>query len=382
MRATTMRTASVCAALLAIGGLTVACGDDNGGGTDSGVDGGPRDAGQDSGGDLDSGPVPEDGGGGDAGADAGPPPANLRLAHLIPGGPDVHVCLQFGSTWQLITRDSVTRAPQAIPYKGVSPYIPVALPPIPINVAVYPSDVAGLATGTCPTATTEAIITQMINGGDFASGAFYTVAATGLPGVTTSEQAPELNVIPDDLAPPATAGSTRLRFYNAVPNFPVTIPGVDLCFDPDGPGTAADPEELVENASFEEVNDYLEHTPIAAGLLTLHAYNAAAGNCNMTPATGGGTLLAQIPVPLPLPAGVPENYTATFDADTSNTLFLIGDFTVVVIPMTACTDDTGCAAAGPSGTFCSIPAGGSAGYCSHPNAVSVLPIEDSLGLTL
>ena len=380
MRGTTMKAASICTALLGLSALTVACGDPDPVTPDSG---GPRDSGQDSGGDVDGGETPEDAGS-DAGTDGGGSvPSHLRLAHLIPGGPPVHICLQIpagAGGWLLITRDPVSREPSAIPYKGVSGYTDLALPAeIDIGVAVYPSDVAGLSAGNCPTATTAAIITTTLSGGDFDPDAYYTVAATGIVG-GTAEAAPELNVLADDLVAPTTAGNTRLRIYHAVPNFPATVVGVDLCFDPDGAGTTA-PEELIENASFEEINDYLEHTPITAGVLSLHAYNPLAPDClQMAPPTG--TRLALIPVPLPLPAGVPANYTATFDADTSNTFFIVGDAPVMVAPGTACTVDADCASAGPAGTFCSIPAGGTAGFCSHPNAVSVVPIDDSLGLTL
>lgn len=378
MRGTTMKAASICTALLGLSALTVACGDPDPVTPDSGP--GPRDSGQDSGGEVDAGETPDDAGS-DAGTDAGgPTPSHLRLAHLIPGGPPVHICLQIpagAGGWLLITRDPVSREPSAIPYKGVSGYTDFPLPEVDLGVAVYPSDVAGLSAGTCPTATTAAIITATLNGGDFDPGAYYTVAATGIVG-GTAEAAPELNVLADDLVAPTTAGNTRLRFYHAVPNFPVTVVGVDLCFDPDGAGTTA-PEELIENASFEEINDYLEHTPLTAGLLSLHAYNPAAENCSQTPVTTvGGTRLALIPVPIPLPATSPANYTATFAADTSNTIFLIGDASIVVNPATTCTVDADCAAAGPAGTVCNT----AVGRCSHPNGVSIVPIQDSLGLTL
>lgn len=391
MRGTTETVATLAASLLALSGLLVAC--DNGGSNtvDAGVDApmverdsGPseQDAGgmaEDGGGMADSGPM--DAGPPDAGpTDAGPPPPSLRLAHLVVGAPAVHVCVQIpagAGAWNLITVDSSVSPPmpRPIPYRGVSAYTNLlTLPPIAIGVAVYPESM--ISGGACPASPSGALINTTINGAMFMAGRFYTIAATGIPG-GPGEAAPELNVVEDNLADPASAGNTRLRLYHAVPNFPPTVMGVDLCYDPDGPGSLA-PEELLENASFEEVNDYVERTPLLAGALTLHAYNPAAPNCFAMPPPAG-TLLATIPLPIPLPAGVPANYTPTFDADTSNTLFVVGDATIMVAAR-ECMRDSDCAGAGPMGTFCSIPAGGSMGRCSHPNAVTVVPIDDTTGM--
>lgn len=383
MRGTKTRAASL---LLVTSGLLVACGDNDNNGTDAGrPDSGIRDSGSDSGSappdaQLDA-PVAEDGGPPDAPSDAGPAPPSLRLAHLMPGGPAVHVCMQVPAdlgAWTLITRDAVTTMPTAIPYKGVSRYTPVPLPPINVRVAVYDAAAIGGASPSCPMMPTAALINQLINGSSFSSGQFYTVAATGLPSGGSEETLPELNIIPDDLSDPATAGNTRLRLYNAVPNFPLTITGVDLCLDPDGPDGPAMPAELIEDASFEEVNTYLERAAITAGLLTLHAHHPLLDCLQDRPPAG--TLLARIPVPIPLPAGVPANYTATFDGDTSNTIFLVGDATVMVTPETACTMDSMCTGAGPKGTVCQIPADRTMGFCSHPNAVTILPIDDTTGM--
>lgn len=363
MRGTKMRAATL---LLVMSGLTIAC--DNSTGSDAGPP--PMDSGQDTG-TADTGtpddaqvdaPPPEDAQV-DAPTDAGPPPPHLRLAHLIPGGPSIHICLNIpmGSpTWLLITRDSVTRAPTAIPYAGISTYIDQGFPPIPIGVAVW--DVADITGDACPTDTSGALITQAINGSDFASNQYYTVAATGLVG-GADEQAPELVIFDDNLDAPATAGNTRIRFLNAVPNMPASAAGIDLCFDPDGPMMPMPPVELVQNITFETASTYVERAPITVGALSLHAHNPAADCLD-------ATRLAVIPVPIPLPPTVPDNYTATFDADNTNTIFFAGNG-MIVMPL-PCTMPSDCSAAGPAGTTC-----GPAGRCTHPLAPTILPINDS-----
>lgn len=372
MRGTTMRAASICTALLGLSALTVACGDPDPVTPDSGP--GPRDSGQDSGGDLDAGPV--DGGEGvDAGTDGGPPPrANLRLAHLIPGAPDVHICLAIpagSATWTLITRDA-SNAPTAIPYGGVSSYVNrLPLPaPVTIQVRVFPEDaITGPSMDVCPTTGDEAIIDQTIAGGDFVADGFYTIAATGLTTATAgTEQVPELVIFEDEITAPTTAGDTRLRLVNAVPNMPLTAgTGIDLCIDTD-PTDTTDPVELFDDVSFEEAADYLERAPIVGAtpptVLSLHAHVTGAGDC------ATATRLAQIPIPIPLPAGVPANYTDEFAADTSNTLFFVGNG-MIVNPL-PCTMASDCTTAGPTGTTC-----GPAGRCTHPLAPTVIPVNDT-----
>lgn len=386
MRGTTMRAASICAALLGMSGLMVACGDDNGG-VDSGIDSGPRDAGQDAG----EAPMDAGDGGGtiddagiDAQVDAGPPPANLRLAHLISGGPDVHVCVQIPAgvgMWTLITRNAAN-VPTAIPYRGISNYVNrLPLPaPITLGVRVFPETaITGPSMDTCPTAATDALIDTTIDGSMFTGGDYYTIAATGLPGGTLAAE-PALEVLHDDLTAPA-AGMTRLRVYHAIPNLPVTA--VDLCVDPDGPTNPAPAEQIVDNLSFEGASAYVEHAPITTGIMTVHIHtpDGAGLDCNVTPATSGGTLLMMIPVPLPVPsgAGIPANIVDTFDADSVNTLFAAGDYTYSTsnATCTPATMDVDCpvgAGANPDGTVCSPLTM----RCSNPRGPTVIPWRDDI----
>lgn len=375
MIGTTKRLA-IGAAVLALGAGLAACDDDTpmmevDAGRDSGMVG--VDSGQD------AGDVEVDGGQDAGPPDAGPGNPRLRLAHLIPGAPAVHICLNpaVGATASLlITRDS-TGAAASVPYRGISSYVAtLALAPIDLQVRVYAAtDITGTDCP-APTATDPTpLIDTTINGGDFVGGQFYTVAAVGLPS-GTGATAPHLLVIDDDLSAPA-AGMTNVRIVHAIPNLPTSV---DVCFDADGPGTGADPVELFDDVSFEDATDYLETMPITSGFVSVHAHNTApVPDCvQMPPPTGTMLLASPVPFPVPPPGtpGFPANLVGTFDADTVDTAFAVGDATYAPTTRTTCTTTADCASALPAGQTCNP----FAGVCTHPLGPTVIPWRDDLDL--
>lgn len=341
----TSKKVAIYAALLGLGAALVACGDDDGGPVDGGrndsgtrADGGP-DADVE---DDDAGPM--DDGGPDGGPDAGPGNPRLRLAHLIPGAPPVHICLNATGVEAalLITQSGGAAAP--VPYRGISSYVAsLALPPIEHSVRVY--DATDIEGTTCPAASaTEPapIFTETIDGADFVGGQFYTVAAVGLPG-GTGTAAPHLLIIEDDLTEPE-ADMARVRLVHAIPNLPAAI---DVCFDADGPlGKASAPVRLFENVSFEDATEYLSAAPTPAGsTFTVHVHNAAMGPCESPTAVG------PIPVPFPVPPE-PANFVETVEAGMVVSFFAAGRFdpTVVIVQPASgsCTTTAECQTANPT----------------------------------
>ncbi|AKF07943.1 DUF4397 domain-containing protein [Sandaracinus amylolyticus] len=377
MIGTTKRVA-ICAALLALGGMTAACGDDDDGG---GSDAGRADAGRDSGttGDMDSG---TDGGGdtGDAGSDAGTPRPYIRLAHLIPGGPPVHVCIHADGvpgTLALITRNTMMSPPppQAVPYPGVSNYTN-ALPllSLPYTVRVYnAADINEAAAQPCPaeTATTPTplITTEIDVSTDLTPGAYHTVAAIGLPG-GAGAQAPQLIISVDDLSDPA-AGKARVRLFHAVPNLPGNV---DVCYDADGAG-AGEPTRIFDDVAFSDVEDYIEIDPTPAGAtFAVHIHNAAAPAC-----AEATRALGPIPVPLPVPA-TPANLQSSFDEGEVITVFAAGRAAPLVQPADgSCADADECAGLNPT-----LPAAAlvcnAAMRCQDRLGPTVIPWQDNLGI--
>ncbi|UJR79448.1 DUF4397 domain-containing protein [Sandaracinus amylolyticus] len=397
MIGTTKRVA-ICAALLALGGMTAACGDDDDGG---GTDAGRADAGRDSGttGDMDSG---TDGGGDtvDSGSDAGLPAASIRLAHLIsdavtaenPNG-FVHVCLEAptGGAQSLLTQRVVsgTPTPFPIPYRGVSDYIstaPLNLLPLEYTVHVYPV----FAGSTCP-ATDTALFSIGVDTTDLMPGNYYTIAATGLL-AGSGAQAPQFVIIEDDRTEPAD-GQTRVRLVHAIPNIPVPV---DVCYDPDYtfPGGVPTPGPMEAVSLFANQSyigaalsdppvamvrtiDYVSRTPITGGLIAVFPRAAGATDCATANPLSPGVI--RIPVPLPVPpAGTPNipgniSAGATFDDGEIVSIFAVGDVTFTPAATTTCATDADCTAALPAGQGCNPVAH----VCQHPRGPTVVPWVDN-----
>lgn len=329
--------------------------------------GGPQDAGPPSidarvdGAALDAFMVPSDGGldGPLDPPDAGARVREIRLAHLMAGGPEMHVCLETGGAWNLITRNAVTGTTSAIDFGDVSGYASTLLPAGPLRFTVYDAALVG---GPCPVDTSVAMIDQTLDGTALASDHPFTIAITGLP-AGGGESSPELVVFDDDNSAPAITGEVRLRLVNAVPNLPADEGSVvDLCFDAD-PSDGTPPVQLVDQISFEEASAYVERAPILAGALSIHAHVPDMAECTK--------MLARVVVPIPASPGSPDDHTATLRADTTNTIWFLGNATIVT-PGVGCTTHADCVSAGPPGVFC-----GDGALCSHRLLPSISATDDT-----
>jgi hypothetical protein len=401
MSNTTKKVATLCAALMGLSGVLAAC--DNDGGDphehdDAGVDAGPRDSGTDAGMEVDAGQDASMEN--DAGQDAGPPPANLRLAHLIPnvpGDPDmgqtglIHLCLAPATapdTQLLITRDADGR-PRPIPYGGVSDYTN-RLPLLPITYRVYVYERADVPGMTCPE-TSEALFHTDVDASRLMGGEYYTIAAVGLIGGSGPHE-PDLVVVHDVRMEPAD-GMTRVRFVNGLANVPGRA-NIDVCYDPDfsfspagAPEPGPMPGELVQGdlqflGEVAEIEvPYVERAPIGsgagpAGYLFVYARGASATDC----ASPASMPIQAIPIPIPVPPpdtpGIPPNITATIDAGDQVSIFLRGDvaFATTVLPL-PCDPSVpaSCSGAG-SGAVCHPVAR----RCVHPLAPTLTPWIDDL----
>lgn len=318
--------------------------------------------------------------------DAGGPATSVRLAHFIPGAPNVHVCLFLlaGGMERGGGPPVTVTSPPGIPYRGISGYVT-----FPSDVAsdhrvkVFAAEDIDLSDAMpCGEATATPLITADIPGGTLESGTAYTVAAVGLPdGTAGSPQAPHLLIEADDRTAPA-AGMVRVRLFHAIPNLgALGVTAVDVCHDPDGPG-AMPAVEVFSEVAYEDVTDYLEAMPITTGSITVHAFNAAAPECNMTPATSGGTLLLGTALPFPVtprPAGA-EALRETFAATEIDTAFAVGDVRFSVPAGVTCTaGGTECAMLGAGGT--ASPAGTichpTLSVCVNGLAPTVIPWQDN-----
>jgi hypothetical protein len=401
MMISTKRAASLAAALLAVTGL-VACGDNDDNPVDAGRDGGrapdggmvtPDGGPIDSGGGSDTGPLPDGsdgGGGGDDGGDgsvsAGNP--NLRLAHLISDVDSergqVHLCLGVGDIRGLLaTYSTAASAPVPIPYGGVSSYVnavDIMFPMYRLNV-FSADDPEFVPSGpTCPTGGTP-IFTYDIDATGIMDGHSYTIALVGRIDQTTGPYAPKVVVIEDNNTAPA-AGSTRVRVVQGITR--VATPAgvalnVDLCFDADGPGSAAAGESVASDVPYvgaetDLVVDlpYNERDPMATGVLYVYLHAPGAPVDCADPGTSAPAFGYPVPFPIPTGAGIPENLTATVDADDVVTLFLRGDAALGSI--------AGMAAGCPDVTTACEAAGGAcaADRCLHPQGPSITPWIDNL----
>lgn len=231
----------------------------------------------------------------DAGRDTGPPPmdagpmetANVRLAYLIPDGPEMRLCIaSLVGGLEVATTGPLPAPPDdPVPFRGITPYIPFGVGAgIAYRMKVYrPEDVE---TG-CPGDAVAPVIVADIPEGAVDADAYATVALIGLLGdhsfcgptldqpCDESREAQVL-LIPDD--PTVDDTETRIRFSMSQVN---GAPSVDFCHDPDGAGGPAEAVELFENVAYGEFSDYLQTAPITSGELTLHAHVDPDTNCTM-----------------------------------------------------------------------------------------------------
>jgi hypothetical protein len=242
--------------------------DAGGGGTDSGP---PED----------TGPPPED-----TGVDGGPPPvpvAYVRVAHLSPNTLPVRLCLN------LMLGDTMLGAPvgplptdSAIPFRGISPYLPFDLNEgITYRVNVFEVDEGGAVDCTdTPTLTVD------VDTADLEADAFYTAGAIGfkpidaegtMPSFCPNEEmvfnqpcppqlAARIALFEDDSA--LDAAASKIRVLHAIPN----APAVDVCYD-DDPEDETPPVAIASNLAFGNASDYFESpAEIADGVLSVHAH--------------------------------------------------------------------------------------------------------------
>jgi hypothetical protein len=304
--------------------LAAFTGCDGDGGTDAGMD--DPDTGMaevDAG--MDAGMVTEDDGGMDAGMDAGPPATfTARLVNNIPDIAALDVCLwtEFGGA---IIGDGIwlTDAPPAVPFRGVSSYLPAFSPDVDTLFALYD---ASTFSGECPADpeaddAEEAVVIGRAMAADVEADATYTVIASGFATGTlgaaegalpsrctpptfdmpcTDASAARIIIVEDDLSAPG-AGMVKIRVSNQVTNSspldflvcydPDLVPHSDVATRAQGgcqePVPLSDPE-LIASVPFGQPTAYVEHTPIQPTI-------AAMG-------IGGGFYLAALPAGMACPA--------------------------------------------------------------------------------
>lgn len=244
----------------------VGCGDDD--------DVVPTDAGTDSGTDS---AMP------DAGMDAGPPPTPevfVRIAHLSPNGSPVRVCTDAiigGEPIGVPGGPLPPAADPAIPFRGVSPYVPF---PLPAGVEGYRVLIFAETEGPVTSCTgAPTLSANVMLGEDIEAEGYYTVAAIGFvderPDVCGAEldgPCPEsldadLVVFEDDTELDAEA--SKIRVIHAIPNIPAQF-GVQICFDPDTAEGEMEPVLLFDRLNFGEATEYFaSDAAITAGSLRI-----------------------------------------------------------------------------------------------------------------
>ncbi len=230
---------------------------------------------------VDTGPMPMD-----SGPDTGPvATANVRLAYLIPDGPDMRLCISslVGGVEAGAPTGPLPAPPDdPVPFRGITPYIPFALSAgVGYRMKVYQETDTEAG---CPDASVEPVIVADIPEGAVDADAYATVALIGLLGddnfcgPTFDQPCGETRdarvmLFEDD--PAIDAENNHLRFHNSQ----VNAPPLDFCWDPDGSGGEMPPVELFENVDYGEVTPYLTTVAIERGLLTLHAHVAPDMDC-------------------------------------------------------------------------------------------------------
>jgi hypothetical protein len=176
----------------------------------------------------------------------GAPEAQVRVAHLSPGAPNVDVSVN----------GEPVAALQNVPYETISPYLP--LPAGTQQVTVYPAGDRS-----------QPVIDTPV---DLAAGGAYTIGAVGL----VSDGSLRAQVYQDDLTPPAQ-GNSKLRVVHASPDAgPVDV-------------VPAGGASLVSGLQFPNASPYAQ---VPAGTYTLNVNAAGTGTTaisvpNATVTSGG-----------------------------------------------------------------------------------------------
>jgi hypothetical protein len=274
-----LRSGSLSLALL-LGIAGAGCGDDDGM-----VE---VDSGTDAGGGVDSGPPQDTGPPEDTGVDGGPPPvpvAYVRVAHLSPNAQPVRLCLNLLlGDMMLGTPTGPLPTDSAIPFRGISPYLPFDL-----NEGItYRVNVFEIGEGGAVDCTDTPLLTVDVDTADLEPDAFYTAGAIGLKPIDAEGTLP--SVCPNGEMPPTftqpcpapltarielfeddsalDAAASKIRVLHAIPN----APAVDVCYD-DDPEDETPPVAIASNLSFGNASDYFESpAEIADGVITVHAH--------------------------------------------------------------------------------------------------------------
>lgn len=325
----------------------------------------------------------------------GPRPVGLlrvRLANLVPASPNLTVCLstiagtgapEAGGTI-LGEPSPATGSDGTLPYPGVSGYLPLPARDTPGHAYVLRlyarEDVPFVLTGPCPAPGTVAPIAEAtLTTADLGGAGPFTAAVIGvLPGSPVACAGPcppvRVAIFPDDLA--SVASAARIRLVHAIPNLPAPI---EVCIDPDlaidaatgmptGDGPIPSvrvlpPATDLDGLSFGEATPFVEAMPLTtAGAVFVHAVAPGVPSCN-----AATRLLGPLPIPFPLPAGLPPEVARTFDAGDVITSFAFGR------AGTPCATDADCIAA--LGGTCAAPRM----ICADALSPSVLPWQDVMG---
>lgn len=323
-----LRSGSLSLALL-LGIAGMGCGDDDGmTDVDSGMDAGRDSAMPDTGTPDDVGPPP------DTGVDSGPPPvpvAYVRVAHLSPDTSPfagVRVCLNL-MLGETMLGEPVGPLPtdRAIPFRGISPYLPFDLNEgITYRVNVFAVDAEGEVD-----CAAEPALTVDVDTADLVGDGHYTAAAIGYsteqsncqPGFMTpcmEAQDARIEIFEDDSD--LDAAASKIRVLHAIPN----APPVDVCYDAD-PEDETPPDPIASNIAFGSASDYFESdAAITTGVISVHVHVTG-----MSCVDSVATTLAQLPIPtafqataMAFPEEVRPNIPTTFELNRITTVFAEG----------------------------------------------------------
>lgn len=347
------------ATLVACGGLAVGCGDDDDGpgdaspdatteaGTEGGVDASPDAT-------ADATPEASTDAAGDADADVDPNQTNIRLAHLVAGGPNIRLCVEVAGTFigPLPSEGQDVGGIEGIPFRAVTPiYVPFdVIDGVTYNVMAFDVDDIDAAADCAAVSAdggTAALASVAVPAADLTKGGYHTIilrggpvdAGTGDPvsrcGATGDQACPSPEiVVVDDKKTPDTAGQTAIRVMHAIPNLPM----IDVCFftaTGGADGGTDEGTELIGNLAYAdaETETYTEIPSKTDGYLAVFvdALGSQVGDCAITGGVPSATAFELFRLELPisdeiLPPAI-INRATSFPADQTATIFAAGDAT-------------------------------------------------------
>ncbi len=318
VRMMSLRTTAIALGLMLT--LGVGCGDD-----DAEEDMGPADTGTDTATPPDMGTDtgPADTGPGDMGPDmAVASEAMVRLAHLVPDGGPVRMCIQatVGGAPAGPPSGPLPADPDpGIPFRGISTYLPFTVSAgISFEVSLYEDSVTDCATpGADPVLVGDVVVGT--GDGEIEAGGWYTAALIGFAeppsicGAAMDAECPsaEMRLFVDDGE--VDAAMNKLRVLNAFPN----SGGIDVCFN-DGSATT----EIFENISYGEASDYQLGPALTAGAFVMFVHDPA-NDCGTGGATAVGML--EIPTPATVSGGFPPGTVITDEYAVGQIVTLFGE---------------------------------------------------------